>query len=105
METCHSKGFAEILRGNNSPIVLAALNNDSLIAVECLAPRKGLRILKANADDALAMIQLDNGKTIRQEFYYGSGYLSGTGRYLRLPNDAKSAEIYNYKGVKRKLSF
>jgi hypothetical protein len=100
-----SKGFAEILRGNNSPIVLAALNNDSLIAVECLAPGKGLRILRANDDDVLAIIQLDNGKTIRQEFYYGSGYLSGTGRYLRLPNNVKSVEVYNYKGVKRKLLF
>jgi hypothetical protein len=99
------KGLAEILRANNSPIVLAALNNDSLVAIECLSPNKGLRMLKANADDVLAIIQLDNGKTIRQEFYYGSGYLSGTGRYLRLPNNVKSVEVYNYKGVKRKLSF
>lgn len=99
------KGLAEILRKNNSLIILAALNNDSLVAAECLSSNKGLRMLKASADDVLAIIQLDNGKTIRREFYYGSGYLSGTGRYLRLPNNAKSAEIYNYKGVKRKVSF
>lgn len=99
------KGLAEILRKNNTPIILAALNNDSLIAVECRSPNKGLRMLKASADDAAAIIQLDNGKTIKQEFYYGSGYLSGTSRYLQLSDNVKSVEIYNYKGVKRKLSF
>ncbi|WP_276501824.1 VCBS repeat-containing protein [Terrimonas pollutisoli] len=99
------KGLAEILRTNNTSIILAALNNDSLVAVECRSPNKGLRILKASADDAVAIIQLDNGKTIKQEFYYGSGYLSGTARYLRLPGNVKSVELYNYKGVKRKLSF
>ena len=97
------KGLAEILRVNNTSIILAALNNDSLVAVECRYPGKQLRILKANEDDAVAIIQLENGKTIRQEFYYGSGYLSATARYLRLPANVKSVEIYNYKGVKRKL--
>jgi len=99
------KGLAEILRANNTPIILATLNNDSLVAVECRSPDKQLRILKANEDDAAAIIQLENGKKIRQEFYYGSGYLSGTARYLLLPANVKSVEIYNYKGKKRKLSF
>ena len=98
------KGLAEILRADNTPIILAALNNDSLVAVECRYSNKGLRILKANADDAGAIIHLENGTTIKQEFYYGSGYLSSTARYLRLSGNLKSVEIYNYKGVKRKLS-
>lgn len=99
------KGLAEILRVNNTPIILAALNNDSLVAIESRYPNKELKILKPNADDAGAIIQLENGTIIKQEFYYGSGYLSNTARYLRLPGNVKSIEIYNYKGVKRKLSF
>ena len=91
------------MRADDSPVVLAALNNDSLVAVECRSSNKKLRMLKVNADDAVAIIGLENGKTIRQEFYYGAGYLSGSARYLRLPAHAKSVEIYNYKGVKRKL--
>lgn len=99
------KGLAEILQANNTPIILAALNNDSLVAIECRYSNKELRIVKANADDAAAIIQLKNGTTRKQEFYYGSGYLSTTDRYLRLPANVKSVEIYSYKGVKRKLSF
>jgi hypothetical protein len=99
------KGLAEILRANKTSIILAAINNDSLVAIESRYPNNGMRILKANADDAGAIIQLENGTTIKQEFYYGSGYLSATARYLRVPANAKSVEIYNYKGGKRKLSF
>ncbi len=98
------KGLAEILLANNTSIILAALNNDSLVAIESRYPNKGI-ILKANADDAGAIIQLRDGTTFKQEFYYGSGYLSNTSRYLRLPGNVKSIDIYNYKGVKRKLSF
>lgn len=99
------KGLAEIFWRDNSPIILAALNNDSLVAVEGPSLKAGARIWKAGADDVLAITQLDNGKSIRQEFYYGSGYLSATGRYLRIHQNAKLIEVYNYKGVKRKLSF
>ena len=45
------KGLAEILRADDSPVVLAALNNDSLVAVECRSSNKKLRMLKVNADD------------------------------------------------------
>lgn len=99
------KGLAEISDAHNTPVILAALNNDSLVAVACRYPGKGFRTLKINADDAVAIMHLENGEKIRREFYYGSGYLSATARRLRLPANIRSVEIFNYKGVKRNLSF
>lgn len=97
------KGLAEILTKNNTTLIVAALNNDSLQALEHRRYSQQ-HTWKAGAMDAYAIIQLENGQRIRQEFYYGSGYLSSPGRYLRIPPKAKSVEVFNYKGVPRKLS-
>lgn len=99
------KGLAEMLDAHGVPVILAALNNDSLLALACSDMDKALRTFRINADDVTAVIQLGNGEKIRQEFYYGSGYLSATARRLRLPANVKFVEIYNYKGEKRNLSF
>jgi hypothetical protein len=96
------KGLAEIMSKNNTPVILAALNNDSLAVLDHL-PITQYKTVKASADDAFALILLENGKSVRQEFYYGSGYLSASGRYLQIPLNAKLVEVYNYKGVKRRL--
>lgn len=95
------KGLAEILV-NKKPVVLAALNNDSIKAFELPAENKS-RIWKAKPGDAYMIITMENGKQIRREFYYGSGYLSSTGRYARIPLNTRSVEVFNGKGEKRVL--
>jgi hypothetical protein len=53
-------------------------------------------------DDAWCEVVLTNGKTRKQEFYYGSGYLSQSGRKLRLPKGA-TATMHNVDGTARKV--
>ncbi|ULQ53276.1 VCBS repeat-containing protein [Flavihumibacter fluvii] len=98
------KGLAEILTKKNNPLVLAALNNDSMVVLEHKAGNVH-QILKAGADDAYAIIRMKNGRSYRKELYYGSGYLSAPGRYLYIPKNAAQVEVYTYNGVKRKLVF
>ncbi|KIC94207.1 RNA-binding protein [Flavihumibacter solisilvae] len=95
------KGLAEILVKNRS-LVLAATNNDTLSVFE-QKPVQSKRTEKLHNDDAWAILHFQNGKTARKEFYYGSGYLSSSGRYLHIPANVKAVEVYNSKGVKRSL--
>jgi hypothetical protein len=51
--------------------------------------------------DAYARIRKKDGKAYRQEFYYGSNYLSQTSRSLRVRADVTSITIYDNQGNKR----
>jgi hypothetical protein len=54
-------------------------------------------------EDAWCDIVLGNGKTRKQEFYYGSGYLSQSGRKLRVPAGATSLTIHSVDGKTRSV--
>ena len=97
------KGLAEILVKGRS-LVLAATNNDTLTVFE-RKPTAMKGIQKMRGNDAYAILLLENGKIVRKEFSYGSGYLSSSGRYLHIPANIKSVEVYNYQGEKRNLVF
>jgi hypothetical protein len=45
--------------------------------------------------DTWCGIKLADGKTRRQEFYLGSGYLSQSGQKIRIPRGAVSVTIHN----------
>lgn len=47
---------------------------------------------------AYALIHLENGQTIKKEYYLGSGYLTQAGRYFKLPRGVKSIELFNWAG-------
>ena len=63
------------------------------------------KIIRANTNDAYAIIKLENGVIIKKEIYYGSGYLSSSGRYVQVPKSASTVEMYSYQGVKRTILF
>lgn len=98
-----AKGLAEIRTTKNTLLLLAAINNDSLVALENKSRSKLQAFADIRSNDAYAVIELGNGKQIRQEFYYGSGYFSQPGRYLYIPAGAVSATVYNFKGEQREL--
>ncbi|MBC7628721.1 hypothetical protein, partial [Ferruginibacter sp.] len=58
-----------------------------------------------NRDDAFALVTLKSGKQYRQEFYYGSSYLSQSGRHMTIAPNIKSVTIFNNLGNKRQLNF
>ncbi|MEP6514368.1 MAG: hypothetical protein ABJA79_10890, partial [Parafilimonas sp.] len=51
--------------------------------------------------DVYAIIKKQNGQSYRQEFYYGSNYLSQTSRKLRVSKDVLSVIIFDREGNKR----
>jgi hypothetical protein len=98
------KGLAEMIVQKNTPLILAAQNNDQLLSFFTNKKLSG-KIIRAEANDAYAIIQYTDGKKLKKEFYYGSGYLSCSSRFISIPEAAKSVQLVNYQGKQRTISF
>jgi hypothetical protein len=84
-------------------LILAAQNNDSLrVFASEHEERRNVRLAPL---DAYAVVTLPDGSRRREEFYYGSTYLSQSSRCLEVPVNATRAEIYDYAGKKRTVTF
>ncbi len=85
-----ANGDALILIGNNrGPVEAFAIKDSQCVQVE--------------KEDAYAVVKLKNDKSYKQEFYYGSGYLSHSTRKLQISPDAGSIKIVNRKKLTRYL--
>jgi enediyne biosynthesis protein E4 len=95
-----AKGIARLSLGGGRSAVLVTQNDDSLRAFT--ATRTGpRRLLRLRPDDAFARIILADGSTRRQEFHYGSTYLSQSSRYAEVPADAREVVVYDFAGRSR----
>jgi hypothetical protein len=98
-----AKAAAELLVDGKRSLVLVAQNNDSLrVFTSEHEERRNVRLAPL---DAYAVVTLADGSTRREEFYYGSTYLSQSSRCLEVPANATRAEIYDYAGKKRTVTF
>lgn len=93
-----AKGLAELHLATGARVVLVANNNGRLEGYAVAT--KPDRIIPLKPDDAYALVRNQTGKTYRQEFYYGQGYLSQAARVLTL-TEGETAVIYNWHGQKR----
>jgi hypothetical protein len=91
------------LQSNSGDYMLAASQNRGPLKL-FLLKRKVINI-KLQPDDQSAMIICKNGAVQKQEFYYGSSFLSQSARFLTVNPDVASVEITNNKGQKRMLHF
>lgn len=97
-----AKGAAILVDVSLSPVYLITSNNDRLKAFRSTQVFSG-KVVKVRADDAYATIQYKNGKIRKQEFYYGSTYLSQSSRMLKIAEDVVSVNFYDFKGNSRTL--
>ena len=86
-----SRGIAQLITGKGIDFFVA--NNNA--AVQSFSLERNRQTFPLKPTDTYAEIELANGKTYRQEFYYGSGYLTQDSRKLRVPNNAVGVIIYN----------
>jgi hypothetical protein len=63
--------------------------------------QKHMISIPVKSTDVYAMIQKRNGQSYKQEFYYGSNYLSQTSRKLKVGKDAIKVILVDNKGIKR----
>jgi hypothetical protein len=89
------------LRDNNGNILIAASQNrDSLKVFKMNAT---VKTISAKPMDAYALIKYKNGKTTRQEFYYGDSFLSQSGRFIKVDDTMTSVNITDNYGHTRNI--
>jgi enediyne biosynthesis protein E4 len=93
-----AKGLSTLILADGHELILAGVNNDKMNAQRVSGTKKYFR---AAQDDSYAVVKLKNGKSYRQEFYYGSTYLSQSSRSLELSDEMVGFEVYNFSGRKK----
>jgi len=91
------------LQDNAGNYMLAASQNQGPLKVFKL--KRKVNNIKLLPTDESAVITYKNGIKQKQEFYYGSSFLSQSARFLTVGLDVKSVEITGGNGQKRVLNF
>ena len=89
------------LRNPQGNCLLAAGQNRGPLKVFLL--KKKIRTFPLEPLDTKAQIKYKNGKIRMEEFYYGSSFLSQSGRFFQAGDEIAEIEITNSKGVRRKI--
>ncbi|PSR56574.1 hypothetical protein AHMF7605_25295 [Adhaeribacter arboris] len=96
-----TKALAQLLTTGNKPLYLVTQNADSL-KVFTSTSNQNYQIIPLQPTDAYAELHFTNGKKHREEFYYGSGYLSQSSRTLISQNLA-TVYITDFTGKQRQI--
>jgi hypothetical protein len=94
-----ARAMASLVLGNKKRIFIVTNNDDNLKIFTQLDDNE--THIKLMPDESHAIIDWDNGFDQRQEFYYGSGYLSQSSRHLSLKSGWKKVTIVTFLGKKR----
>jgi hypothetical protein len=89
------KSLAILNLKNREKIFLATQNRGDLkVFKENQNGNPSDEIIKLKSSDDYAIVELNNGKKRKQEFYWGNGYLSSSGRFLVKDNSVKSVSFF-----------
>ncbi len=94
------KALVKLTGAQGKYFIAASQNKDSLKLFEL---RKNVQTFKLNPDDVSAIIHYKNGKIAKEEFYYGTSFLSQSSRCLTLNQNIQSINITNSKGETRSV--
>lgn len=97
-----SKGLVELAQASAGVAVLVGVNNGPLEAY--VLTKKPTQLIPIQASDQYAIVQTKSGKSYKQEFYYGQGYLSQPGRYIRMEPSTASIVIVDQQNNRRNLA-
>jgi hypothetical protein len=91
------------LKSQDNGYLLAASQNRGPLKIFRLKP--GVECLALQNGEMAAQVKFRNGKSRRQEFYYGSSFLSQSSRFLELTRNVASVIFYNNKGETRRINY
>ncbi|MFI5187682.1 MAG: FG-GAP repeat domain-containing protein, partial [Chitinophagales bacterium] len=90
------------LAGSSGDYLVAASQNKDILKMFIL--RKKIKIIKIDTNDINATIHFKNGKIQKEEFYYGSSFLSQSARFLAVDENVSDVLITDFMGKVRKIS-
>ena len=76
-------------------MLLVGNNNDHLESYNINS--RNTRTIIPGPSDVYAIVHLKNGRSYKQEFYFGNNYLSQTSRKIAWNNNIESIDIYDNK--------
>lgn len=94
-----AKALAEIAHPDGQSLLIATQNDDDLKAFP--HPSHSRRFLQLHPLDQYARLTFEDWTKRREEFYYGSTYLSQSSRVLWLPETVEEVTIYRSDGTQR----
>lgn len=89
------------LRSADGNYLLAASQNKGPLQVFEL--KRNIRCLPLQADEVSALVRYRDGGVRKEELFYGSSFLSQSGRFIKLDSSIVSVEIRNTAGKERKV--
>jgi hypothetical protein len=96
----NGKGLAALRGAGNRYLIAASQNRGPL---KIFALRKNSNFISLSPDDDIAEMTYKNGNSRRQEFYYGSSFLSQSARFFNPGDSITSLVIYSNDGKTRKI--
>jgi hypothetical protein len=98
----NGKALVKFMGSDGKYLVAASQNRGPLKLFELKGTGKNIMLLP---NDLSAELAFENGSKQKQEFTYGSSFLSQSGRFVHADNNLKSVTVTNAKGQKRTLNF
>lgn len=90
------------LHSSNGKYLLAASQNKDVLKLFGL--KSTVKSFKPQTLDASAVIKYKNGSTTKQEFYYGSSFLSQSARFININSKVASITVTRNNGSTRMLN-
>jgi hypothetical protein len=87
------------LRDKKGRVLLAASQNSDFMKI--FKWKATGRTIAVNPNDAYALIKYKDGNTEKQEFYFGSSFLSQSARFITWNDGIESVTIFDDSGRKR----
>lgn len=97
----NGKALVKVAGAAGKPLLIASQNRGPL---RIFGLQNKARMIPVQPTDISALVRYKNGKTQKQEFYYGASFLSQSGRFLLVNDSILSIEITDYKNNRRKLN-
>lgn len=95
-----AKGLAKILLGHDRYGLAGTQNQGPL---KLFVQKNKPWIIPLKPEDMTALLHLKNGKTRREEFYYGTSFESQSSRFVSADSQVRYVEIINDSGKSRTL--
>jgi hypothetical protein len=96
----NGKALVKLIGAKGQYLLAASQNRDVMKVFEL---KHGIRSVKLQPLDSYAVIKYKNGKTTKQEFYYGDSFLSQSGRFINVDNSMSSVMITDNLGHTRNV--
>ncbi|MBO9202080.1 MULTISPECIES: VCBS repeat-containing protein [Niastella] len=98
----NGKALVKMAGSKGNYLVAASQNRNEMKIFE---QTKKTQLVKVNPDDRMAILHFINGQNRKEEFYYGSSYLSQSARFIAVTSAISAVDITDNAGKMRKITF